>query len=83
MNKEMLKGMIDNWEIPNAEIVRTIDSEEGTVERIVKYGDGYYLYRYFEIGGIKNGTYVFKVMVSVDLVDVNADRIICELAERL
>jgi hypothetical protein len=83
MKEEILNEMITDWEHPKAEVVRVIDSSEGTVERIVKVGDAYSLYRYFEIGGITKGEYIYKVVCSVDLIDVDADRVICELAERL
>jgi hypothetical protein len=89
MNDIDLHRMIDKWEPTGCEVVRTIDSDEYTVERIVKFtarhphlGDTcvlYSLYRYFEIGMDNN----LRLEVSVDLDHVDGDRVIQWLAERL
>lgn len=83
MYQEELQRMIDIWEPTDCEVVRVIDTYEDTVERVVKFhthraGEELYsLDRYFTIGDEPN------VLVSVDLTEVDADRVIQELAERL
>jgi len=88
MNQQQLQEQIDLWESPDGEVIRTIDINEGTVERIVKiatpnHGFGetyeYFLYRYFEmeVAGLTT------VVCSVDLNGVDADRVIQELGERI
>ena len=77
MNKEDLERFQHDWEPKDCEVVRTIDSYDDTVERIVRVGTIYYLYRYFTFG--VNPT----INVSVDLDGVDADRVIQHLAERL
>ena len=78
--------LIEAWEPHNGEVVRTIDSNADTVERIVKtnrslgtdpraFESRYTLYRYFLIGS--------QWQVSIDLDCVYADRVIQELAERI
>ena len=85
MYNEELEKMIDQWEPTLSEVVRVIDTHEDTVERIVKCKthraeeELYSLYRYFTLGD-RFGT---EVHVSVDLQDVDADRVIQHLAERL
>lgn len=79
MNEQLLEEMIEHWEPEDAEVVRVIDSEEGTVERIVKHGSAYYLYRYFQLESVGQ----HKVFCSIDLSCVDADRVIQHLAERL
>jgi len=84
MNKDKLNEMINDWEPIGCDVVRTIDTHEDTIERIVKYRthiagqELYSLYRYFTIGEC-----VCNVQVSVDLDGVEADRVIQELAERV
>ena len=88
MNQELLEEAIDHWEPKgaNAEVVRTIDSTEGTVERIVKFRASnsmeikYSLYRYFEMAPEPA---TLKVYCSVDLDGVYPDRVIQHLAVRL
>ena len=90
MYQEELNKMIEQWEpsqYEGFEIVRTIDTHDDTVERVVKYrtrhphtnemGVLYSLYRYFTLGDRP------EVHVSVDLQEVSADRVIQHLAERL
>ena len=90
MYEQELEKMIEKWEpshYPEFDIVRTIDTHEDTVERVVKFRTRhphtnepavlYSLYRYFTLGDQPN------VHVSVDLQEVNADRVIQHLAERL
>ncbi len=85
MFEESLNEMISDWEPIGCEVVRTIDTHEGTVERIVKVTNParasqvtYSLYRYFTIGGCG-----CNVQVSVDLDGVEADEVIQHLAEQL
>lgn len=87
MYQEELEKMIDVWEPTGCEVVRVIDSYDDTVERVVKFashnangifsGMQYSLFRYFTLGDRPN------VHVSVDLQEVDADRVIQHLAERL
>jgi len=77
MNKEDLERFQHDWEPKGCEVVRTIDTYDHEVERIVRMGTVYYLYRYFTFGD--NPT----INVSVDLDGVDADRVIQHLAERL
>jgi len=88
MYQEELEKMIEKWEPSDCEVVRCIDSFDDTVERVVKFaarnchtgiyaGHRYSLYRYFTLGDEPN------VHVSVDLQEVDADRVIQHLAERL
>lgn len=81
MNQEALEDKIMEWEPNGVEVVRVIDSQEGTVERIVKHisrhGSDYSLFRYFTLGR------PYQVHVSVDLDMVDADRVIQHLGERL
>ena len=85
MNEERLEALIEQWEPFGCEVVRVIDSEEGQVERDVKYdGAVYSLFRYFEIGMVMDADSAsVRTVVSVDLQDVDADRVIQHLAERL
>lgn len=84
MNQELLQQLIDQWEPEIAEVVRVIDTTEGTVERIVKVWDRYSLYRYFEMPTRYEGNEASTpIVVSVDLSGVDADTIIQHLAERL
>lgn len=85
MNEEVLNEAISDWEPPEAEVVRTIDTFTHQVERIVKVvnphradQETYSLYRYFTIGDC-----TCNVHVSVDLDGVDADEVIQHLAERL
>lgn len=80
MNQELLEEAIEHWEQHAQTVVRTIDSQEDTVERIVRRGDLWWLYRYFQISSDPGA---IKVFCSVDLDCVNADRVIQHLAERL
>ena len=80
MNQELLEEAISIWEEPALTMVRTIDSEEGTVERILSRGSLYWLYRYFEAAPEPA---TLKVCCSVDLECVDAERLIQHLAERL
>ena len=82
MNEEALNEMIDHWEPPGIECVRTIDTQEDTVERILKLGGEYSLCRYFTLSSDTAGI-GDRVCVSVDLDRVDADRVIQHLAERL
>ena len=79
MNKEDLERFQHDWEPKDCEVVRTIDVGVGddTVERIIRVGTVYSLYRYFTFGD--NPT----INVSVDLNEVDADHVIQYLAERL
>lgn len=96
MNKERLAALIEHWEPENSEVVRVIDSEDHEVERIVKYEGRhphlgtactlYSLFRYFELGTELNNAGKIasaQTVVSVDLQEVDADRVIQHLAERL
>ena len=82
MNEEALDHMIEKWEQPG-EVVRTINNFDDTIERIVKYTthradeELYALYRYFTLGINR------PIEISIDLQDVDADRVIQHLAERL
>ena len=82
MNQELLDHKIEEWEREGT-VVRTIDTHDDTVERIIRrrpYGttlDLYTMYRYFTLGTRPD------VLISVDLDDVDADRVIQHLAERL
>jgi len=78
MNQDLLEQKIHEWEPEGAEVVRTIDSYDNEVERIVKFEGWYYLYRYFLLHGNEA-----RVHVSVDLNRVSPDHIIQELGERL
>ena len=78
VDQKAMEEMIELWEPAGCEVVRTIDSMDDTVERIVKVGEEYHLYRYFTLGSDDRA-----VFVSVDLQAVDGDRIIQELAERL
>jgi len=87
MMQELLQEQIDVWEPTaedGAEVIRTIDTHEDTVERIVKVDIQpepvrYYLYRYFQtaVAGMRT------VVCSVDLNGVEADEVIQHLGERL
>lgn len=83
MYQEELEKMVEKWEPSDCEVVRCIDTYDDTVERVVKYTPAYpnrtvySLYRYFTLGDEPN------VHVSVDLQEVDADRVIQHLAERL
>ena len=79
MNQETpeLLRQIELWEPSDAEVVRVIDIHEDTIERIVRRGDRYFMYRYFTLGDRP------EVYTSVDLESVDADRIIQELGERV
>jgi hypothetical protein len=81
MNEDLLEQAIAHWEQPALTIVRTIDSEEDTVERILQRGSLYWLYRYFQ-HPVSNGIGI-QVSCSVDLDCVDAERVIQHLAERL
>jgi DNA-directed RNA polymerase specialized sigma54-like protein len=81
---ELLEEQIELWEPEDAEVIRTIDSHEGTVERIIKVDVPaqpvqYFLYRYFttQIAGYTT------VVCSVDLNGVEADEVIQFLGERI
>lgn len=78
MNSMILAKKIRTWEPEGAEVVRCIDSDEDTLERILKYQGDYYLYRYFALNGDEN-----QIQVSIDLNAVHPDRVIQELGERL
>lgn len=80
MNQELLEEAIGHWEPHGLTVVRTIDSGEDTVERIVRRGDCWWMFRYFEMAP---EVATLKVCCSVDLDCVNADRVIQHLAERL
>lgn len=82
-NEEALKDMIADWEDSSGQVIRIIDSSAGTVERIVKIAEMYSIFRYVEMEGLRDGEYIYKIYCSVDLVNVPADRIIQELAERI
>lgn len=78
MNQDLLEQKIHEWEPEGAEVVRTIDSYDNEVERIIKLDGLYYLYRYFLLHGNEA-----KVHVSVDFNGVSPDLIIQDLGERL
>lgn len=80
IDQESLADAIVEWEPPESEVVRTIDSVDGTVERIIKIGDKYWLHRYFML---REESYDRYLAVSADLNGVDADRVIQNLAERL
>ena len=64
MNHELLEQAISHCEEPTLTVVRTIDSVEGTVERIMRRGDMFWLFRYFQIEVPPAG---ISVECSVDL----------------
>lgn len=76
-----VEGLIRQWEPHNSEVVRVIDNNEDTVERIIKVHDvlsgrdSYSLFRYFRLGN--------SVTCSVDLDTVSADKVIQHLGEQL
>lgn len=80
MNQELLEEAIEHWEESGMTVVRIIDSDESTVERILQRGSWYWLYRYFETAPEPA---TLKVVCSVDLEAVDAERVIQHLAERL
>ena len=82
MNEDLLNEMIDHWEPPGIECVRTIDTHEDTVERILKLDGEYSLVRYFTLSSDTPGI-GDRVCASVDLDRVDPDRIIQHLAERV
>jgi hypothetical protein len=79
MNEQLLQEMIDEWEPENAVLVRMIDTDEDTVERVIKDESDYAIYRYFTMRAVGSEC----VKVSVDHQGVDADFIIQTLAERL
>lgn len=89
MNQELLEACIDHWEDETMEVVRTIDTHEMTVERILKYRASssmemvYRLHRYVQYGIPDHAEFSIRVECSVDLEDVDADTVIQTLAERL
>lgn len=84
MNEELLEAMIDEWEPIGAEVIRVIDSDDRVVERILKMDGLYWLHRYFMLGvDMVDGSASARCEVSIDLENVDADRIIQHLAERL
>ncbi len=88
MNQELLEEMIAHWEPPGGECIRTIDTDEDTVSRVIKYpaelacNVTYCLFRYFTLSNDTPGNGE-RVCVSIDLQDVDADRVIQHLAEQL
>lgn len=70
-----IEHLIAKWEPPGSTLVRVIDIDEDCVERITRVGDRYTWLRFFELGGV--------VQVSVDYQNIDADTVICELAERV
>jgi len=86
MNQELLEEAIEDWEPQGCEVIRIIDTQEDTVERIVKFRASnsmeikYSLYRYFQIS---DDVASIKVFCSVDLDAVHPDRVIQHLSERL
>jgi hypothetical protein len=78
MNEAKLNAQIEHWEEPGGELIRVIDIHEDSVSRIVKRADLYYLYRYFNLGINPS-----RVVCSVDLNGVDADAVICHLAEQI
>ena len=82
MNQELLQEMIDHWEERSMTVVRTIDSDEDCVERILSRGSLYWMFRYFTLGSNTPGI-ADRVCCSVDLECVDAERVIQHLAERL
>lgn len=80
MNQDLLAEAILHWEQHALTLVRVIDSDEDTVERILQRGSLYWLYRYFQTS---NGQGSMTVHCSVDLDCVDAERVIQHLAERL
>jgi hypothetical protein len=84
MIPELLEEQIECWEPKGAEVIYTIDINEGTVERIVLVNEPakpmqYFLYRYFMMGVAGMRTCV----CSVDLNGVEADDVIQHLGERI
>ncbi len=79
LNQARLSSVIEQWENPECEVVRTIDSSasEGTIERIVRVEDSYSLFRYFMSSSTG------AILVSADLNCVDADHVIQHLSERL
>jgi len=80
MNNELLEEAIDHWAQHGLTVVRTIESNDNTVKRILRRGGLYWLYRYSEISPEVAS---LQVVCSVDLDCVHADRVIQHLAERL
>ena len=84
IDQEDLERFQNDWEPKGCEVVRTIDTYDNTVERIVKVSNPhrasqvtYSLYRYFTLGDNP------QIRVSVDLDGVDPDEVIQHLAEQL
>ena len=88
INEDLLLEAILHWEPKGVEVVRVIDTDDMTVERIFKYRASdsmemiYSLHRYVQLGLDSPGIGI-RVECSIDLQDVDADRVIQFLGERL